>query len=290
VAIVCVVASGLAESRSSDLLELAVIGIDAPDEDGAWSLSTLLAPRGPVPPLVAQRTGLDASEFVSAPEAARLAPGIESALRDRTWIVHDATFVRRLLARAIAGPLAQADCLDTRDLISVAYPDARDLEPGSLTKPLLGRGARVRALDAALDLLIALAGIAEHPERERFRAASRALHRFVPDSRWLALLGEADPFEEDAAARQFVSVGESDETPVPFDEEAIAAALLDEERGRRHFPHYRARPEQVTLMRSFFRNLQSGGTLLLEGGTGVGKSLAYLAATIPFAMARAEAS
>ena len=41
-------------------------------------------------------------------------------------------------------------------------------------------------------------------------------------------------------------------------------------------------------MRGFFETLSSGGTLLLEGGTGVGKSLAYLAAAIPFAMARAE--
>lgn len=289
VAIVCLVASGLAESRSSDLLEIAVIGIDDPGEDGAWSLSTLLAPRGPVPPLVFQRTGLVAGEFAAAPEAPRLAPGIEAALRGRTWIVHDAAFVRRVLARTIAAPLAEADCLDARDLISVAYPDARDLEPGSLTRPLLGRGARVRALDAAVDLLLALAAIVEHPERERFRAASRALRRFVPDSRWLALLADADPLDEPDISRQFVSVGDSDETPVPFDEEAIAAALLDGARGRRHFPHYRARPEQVTLMRSFFRNLQGGGTLLLEGGTGVGKSLAYLAAAIPFAMARAEA-
>ena len=35
------------------------------------------------------------------------------------------------------------------------------------------------------------------------------------------------------------------------------------------------------------RLLADGGTLLLEGGTGVGKSLAYLAAAIPFAMERA---
>ena len=74
---------------------------------------------------------------------------------------------------------------------------------------------------------------------------------------------------------------------MPFDEDAIAAALADAARGRRHFPGYRVREAQIRMARHFVRLLADGGTLLLEGGTGVGKSLAYLAAAIPFAMERA---
>ncbi len=288
-AIVGIVASGLPESRSSELLEIGVLGIDGPRDRDAWSLASLLRPRGPVPSLVRQRTGLDESEFAAAPDPARVAPQIAAALHGRTLVVHDAVFARRLLARAISPSLAQAACLDTRDLISVAYPDSRDLEPTALTQPLLGRGTRPRALDTAVDLLCTIAAIAEDRESPRFRSASRALRRFVPDSEWLALFDGVDPLEDDDAVQQFVSIGASDESPVPFDEDAIAAVLLDADRGRRHFPNYRARPEQVALMRSFFRNLAGGGTLLLEGGTGVGKSLAYLAAAIPFALTRAQA-
>ena len=47
------------------------------------------------------------------------------------------------------------------------------------------------------------------------------------------------------------------------------------------------RQEQIELARHFWRNLAEGGTRLVEGGTGVGKSLAYLAAAIPFAMTSA---
>ena len=88
---------------------------------------------------------------------------------------------------------------------------------------------------------------------------------------------------------EFVEIGETAEPPVPFDEEAIAAALADEARGRRHFPDYRVREEQIRLARRFVRNLADDESLLLEGGTGVGKSLAYLAAAIPFAVERAAA-
>jgi ATP-dependent DNA helicase DinG len=86
----------------------------------------------------------------------------------------------------------------------------------------------------------------------------------------------------------FVVIGESAEAPVPFDPDAIAAALADEARGRRHFPAYRVRAEQIELARAFARTLAQEEILLAEGGTGVGKSLAYLAAAIPFAMRSPE--
>lgn len=288
-ALVGLVASGLAESRSCELLEIGVIGLDGPHERDAFSLTTLLRPLAPVPSLVRQRTGLRRADLDAAPDPARVATEIGAALRGRTIVVHDAPFAKRLLARAIAPAAGQALYLDTRDLISVAYPDSRDLEPSALTGPLLGRSARARALDAAVDLLNVLVAIAENRDSQRFSAAARGLRRFVPDSGWLGLFGDADPLDDEDSVQQFVSIGASDELPVAFDEDAIAKVLLDEARGRRHFPNYRARPEQVTLMRSFLRNLAGGGTLLLEGGTGVGKSLAYLAAAIPFAMARAQA-
>jgi ATP-dependent DNA helicase DinG len=69
--------------------------------------------------------------------------------------------------------------------------------------------------------------------------------------------------------------------------ESIVAALADAERGSRHFPGYRVRQEQLELAREFVHVLEDGGIAKLEGGTGVGKSLAYLAAAIPFAMRQA---
>ena len=65
-------------------------------------------------------------------------------------------------------------------------------------------------------------------------------------------------------------------------------ALSDEERGGRHFPGYRVREEQLALAREFYHVFHDGGIAKLEGGTGVGKSLAYLAAAIPFAVEQAR--
>lgn len=94
--------------------------------------------------------------------------------------------------------------------------------------------------------------------------------------------------DEEAMGARFLEIGESEEAPVAFELDAILAALADGERGARHFSGYRVREEQIDLAREFFHVFEEGGIAKLEGGTGVGKSLAYLAVAIPFAMAGAR--
>ena len=97
-----------------------------------------------------------------------------------------------------------------------------------------------------------------------------------------------DAASETQADSRFLEIGPSDEDPVPFELQAILDALSDADRGERHFPGYCVRGEQLDLVREFVRLFSDGGVAKLEGGTGVGKSLAYLAAAIPFAMSRAK--
>ncbi len=122
----------------------------------------------------------------------------------------------------------------------------------------------------------------------RYAAACAALASYAPDSPWIALLESDSDARNAPEARAFVAIGASSELQVEFDEGQIAAVLRDGERGARHFPGYLVREAQVELALRFARVLEHGGRVLVEGGTGVGKSLAYLAAAIPFAMREAE--
>ena len=104
-------------------------------------------------------------------------------------------------------------------------------------------------------------------------------------------LGEGNSSDSEAPVvevdERFLKIGATDEEPVPFELDAILDAVGDEARGARHFPGYRVREEQLSLVREFVHVFADGGIAKLEGGTGVGKSLAYLAAAIPFAMSKA---
>jgi len=260
-----------------------------PGEARLTTLESLLRPQGPLPRAVQRLTGLCDADVASAPRIHELAKPIAAALEGRVIVAHNAEFEQSFLGRFVAPELRGQRYLDTQDLLAIAHPDAPDLRLETFTRVLLGGEERHRALSDALDTARVVAHVAAGARRgeRRYAVARSALESFAPESPWLSLVSGAALGAAEAAPPQFVAVPASDETPVPFDEDAIAAALADEARGARHFPGYRVREAQIRMARHFVRLLADGGTLLLEGGTGVGKSLAYLAAAIPFAMERA---
>ncbi len=284
-AIVDLETTGLSADEGAELLEFGALLVD-PGSEALATLGTLLRPSARLPRAVARLTGLADDDLTDAPELAEVKPALARALSGRIVIAHNADFERSFLTRFVDPGLASATFLDTLDLLALTHPDAPDLRLESFTRMLLGSEERHRALDDALDTarVMALAGRGASEGEARFVAARRACEAFAPDSPWLALLEKPRDFSEAPPEAPFVAIGESREPPVPFDEDAIAAVLADEARGRRHFPGYRVRAEQIELARAFVRTLAQGEVLLAEGGTGVGKSLAYLAAAIPFAI------
>jgi ATP-dependent DNA helicase DinG len=248
-------------------------------------------PEGPVPRAVQRLTGLSDADVAGAPPIGRLAPAIAGVLAGRTVVAHNAGFERHFLSRFVSPTLEKLRYLDTQDLLAITHPDAPDLRLETFSRAMLRREERHRALADALDTLGVLSQVAVGARRgeARYGVARDALASYAPDSPWLRLLESGPPLRRGGDDEPFVAVPPSREAPVPFEEEAIAAALADAERGRRHFPGYRVREQQIRMARAFVRNLADGGRLLLEGGTGVGKSLAYLAAAIPFASERAAA-
>jgi ATP-dependent DNA helicase DinG len=284
-AVVDLETTGLPDDPAAEILEFGLVLLDP---DRVATLQTLVQPTRPLPLLIQRLTGLCDDDVAEAPMLSEVLPGVRDALAGRTLIAHNAEFERTFLTRSVHPAFAEAAYLDTQDLLALTHPDAPDLRLESFTRMLLGSEERHRALEDALDTTRVLSriGAGAAAGEPRYLTARRAVLRYAPSSPWVALLGK-DLVVEDQEPPQFVSIAPSGESPVPFDEDAIAAVLEDEERGRRYLPGYRARAEQVELARHFVRALDSGGALLVEGGTGVGKSLAYLGAAIPFAIERA---
>ncbi len=307
VAVVDLETTGLPESRSAEILEIGIVLLD-PGESTVGIASSLVRPTGSIPPLVRRLTGIDERQAANAPPLAALRETLRALLRDRVLVAHRAAFERHFLGRDIDPDLGRATFLDTQEILSLTHPDFPDLRLETFTRRLLDREERHRALEDAIDTASILARIAEGARAgdARYREARRIVGRHLPASAWRALLGNAPAFPgadpdpdpdvdratadpESKAGTRFLQIGETTEEPVPFELDAILEALADPERGARHFPDYRVRDEQLELAREFVIVLRDGGVARLEGGTGVGKSLAYLAAAIPFAIERAEA-
>jgi ATP-dependent DNA helicase DinG len=288
VAVVDFETTGLADDAAAEPIEIGAVLLD-PGRAAVDTLEQRLRPSGPVPRAVRALTGIADADLADAPRIEEVAAALAAALAGRTIVAHNASFERHFLARYVAPSLRSARYLDTTELLALAHPDAPDLRLETACERLLGHRGVHRALSDALDTarLLSLAAAGARAGEPRYATVRAALERHAPGSPWLALVrGDALPPAEPGAA-QYIPIGPSQEPPVPFDADAIAAALADEARGRRYFPGYRVREGQIRMAREFVRVLDEGGRLLLEGGTGVGKSLAYLAALIPFAMERA---
>jgi len=287
-AVVDLETTGLSDDPEAGILEFGAVLLD-PGATTITTVSSLVCPAGGIPRAVQRLTGLSNEVVADAPAIADLAKPIAAALSGRTVIAHNADFERYFLARFVAEELGELRYLDTQDLLAISHPDAPDLRLATFTSDLLGTEEQHRALSDALDTLRVMSDVAVGSRRgeRRYAIARAALETFAPEAPWLPLLRQKKLPSADVPAPQFVAIPDRGEAPVPFDADAIAAALEDAERGARFFPGYRVRAEQVQMARQFVDTLSEGGTLLLEGGTGVGKSLAYLAAAIPFAMERA---
>ena len=286
-AIVDLETTGLSVADGAEILEFGAVLVD-PGAERVTTLASLVKPRGAVPRPVKRLTGLEDADLAHAPALEQLQGELRSALTGRRIIAHNASFERAFLSHYVEPALAEHEFLDTLDLLALTHPDAPDLRLESFTRMLFGTEERHRALDDALDTarVIAAAGDGARTGVARFAVAREALERFAPDSPWLALLEKAEREIEERRDPAFVEIGASGEDAVAFDEAAIAGALADEARGLRHFGRFRVREGQIELARRFVQNLDREEVLLAEGGTGVGKSLAYLSAAIPFALTR----
>jgi ATP-dependent DNA helicase DinG len=287
-AVVDLETTGLPDGGRAEILEIGAVLLD-PGQPEVGTLTGLVRPRQPVPRAVRALTGIRDADVTDAPAIEAVAASVDTALAGRTIIAHNADFERHFLERFVSPGFRERRFLDTQDLLACAHPDAPDLRLETFTLELLGRVERHRALDDALDTARVISHVAAGARSglSRYVVARDALELYDAESSWLPLLSGTGLTLAQTEPEQHVPIRDAGEQPVPFDADAIAKALADEARGRRHFPGYRVREQQLRMAREFVRVLDEGGRLLLEGGTGVGKSLAYLAAAIPFAMERA---
>ena len=193
-----------------------------------------------------------------------------------------------------------APALDTWDLAYLARPSALSYSLESLARAESVANPRPhRALDdarAAKDLFLAL--IADFAKLDP--AALDEIRRLAARSGWdaAALLDAADEFAPPrpalyAAAPPVVDSralsarlarprplrASEDETPADADE--VVRALSEGGALSQIVPAFEERPQQADMAKAVAETVNGGGRLIVEAGTGVGKSLAYL---LPAAM------
>jgi len=289
---------------SSDKDEIIQTGLAFVDEAGTVcsAYASFVRPSKPIPQEITRLTGITDSDVTEAPELEEMLSDIVPLLQDVVLVGHnvgfDAHFLQAALDRSGYLPFT-GRMIDTVELARIVFPTQPSYSLSSLTQTLGIAHERPHQADsdAAATAELFLMCLRKLRTLPMF-TLQRLQAMFDPDRfdvGWLIADSLAwreiqPPLPEDGIHhfRQFaMNVGDwSDEQSLRLEEEFGASTDLEmdfesymtavRDNLKTVFPGYESREGQDIMFREVHEALQEDSHLLVEAGTGTGKSLGYL--------------
>jgi len=298
--------TGLDVARDA-IIEVAAVRFRDSEVLDSWS--TLVDPKRPLPYKIQLLTGIKPQDVRHSPAIAAVTAPLARFVRDCTIVGHTVGFDLAFLRKH--GVLLRNARIDTYALASILLPEATRYSLAALLDVLgieLKNGHRALAdALAAKDLFLALvdrglqmdlavlqainrvAANSHWPLRQFFRDLEREQARTASIGNIREqLLGKGDL--DSAALGLVMDRREQLEPLCPtatinlLDERTLVAMLSPGGLLAERFAGYEYRPQQVDMLRAVTQAYNEGQQLLVEAGTGTGKSIAYLLPAIHFAV------
>lgn len=282
------------DQRTDKIIEIGAVKFRGGEE--IEQFSELIDPGRDIPPFITDLTGITNQDVAGAPTIDDILPRLKEFLGDHPMIGHNVGFDAGFLVRNGVSPRTQT--FDTYDLTYALLPGATEYNLGGLGAAFgLVHDNPHRALSDALvtrDLfLLMLDKLADLPpallsEFSRLAAASGwstgilagRLLDHMDSAAALQATGEIRPDPRELGTRLRNSsvspaspeiTGDADETHGSISDVFGADGHLSRE--LKDFEH---RSQQEQMAESVAAAIEDGEHLIVEAGTGVGKSLAYL--------------
>lgn len=291
------------DSQKDAIIEIGAVRFDGQRIEGEWH--SLINPGRRIPPFITQLTGINDNMVRQAPGMREVAESLASFVGEAPILGQRISFDLSFLRRH--NLFRYNDSIDTYDMAAVLMPGAGRYNLGALGQQLnVAHPATHRALDDAkvtqavyaklyermlempLELLAEIARLAESQAwggELAFRYALRQRsHETAPAASW----GARGPIfvrpERPAAGSSTRPRHGEPEEPKPLDLEEAAGLLQPGGGLASNFENFEHRSQQVEMLRAVGDALSSGHHLLVEAGTGTGKSMAYLLPSALFAI------
>ncbi|MGA8015795.1 MAG: helicase C-terminal domain-containing protein [Candidatus Dormiibacterota bacterium] len=289
--------------KTDRVIEVGAVRFDL--DGGAPRRMELLVDPGVRVPLPVQRlTGISDADLAGQPSAVEALAQLADFCAGAELVGHGAGFDLAFCAQLVPEAFAHRTAVDTLELARILLPLAESHNLGALCRLLgLPHERPHRALsdaDATGLLLRALLDTAAQVREETLDEMSRVAGQApTPLARFFALVDTAVRSGSTGSAR--VSPSHTAPRPAPESPEAqtaevaaagdgaggqalpslgladTAVALIGPSGRLAERPGYEYREAQAQMARAVAQTLERGGRLLVEAGTGVGKTLGYLA-------------
>ncbi len=280
------------DPQNDAILEIGAVRFNGKRVEAEWS--TLINPGRPIPPFISQLTGINNEMVKNAPPIRAVLDDLVTFVGNLPVLGHNVRFDLSFMARY--GALELNEYIDTYDLAGVLLPTASRYALGALAQSL---GIPIqnahRALDDArtthavflqlydqamalpVDLIAEFVRLGEPLDWGAgwvFSQVLRARARQPIQARPARGVGHGPLFE--AGAADYIPPLEPTPTLTPIDADEVASILEYSGPFSRYFSGYEYRPQQVEMLRAVTHALSEGIHLMVEAGTGTGKSFAYL--------------
>jgi len=280
--------TGLDPERDA-VIEVGAVRFRGERIEATWS--SLVNPGRPLPPFITQLTGISDDMLAGAPRLAEVLPDLRAFVGQDPLLGHNVGFDVAFLRRK--GLFGYNETLDTFDLASVLLPTAGRYRLAALASALgIPVLSQHRGLDDAQTTRAVFLRLVEKARRLSLTVLEEIVRQGAEiewGAGWVfeevfreAVGDQKRPPRPRLLAEAFAPLESRpaplrpEGAPSPLDAEELAAVIEPAGPLARGFAGYEHRPQQVTMLRSVARALSSGEHLLVEAGTGTGKSMAYL--------------
>ena len=289
--------TGLDPTRDA-IIEIGAVRFRDDRIEEEWS--QLVNPGRPLPRFITQLTGITDEMLAEAPRLQEVLEPIRAFVGDHPIVGHAVGFDLSFLQRK--GLFAENQPLDTYDLAAVVLPAAGRYSLAALASELkVPRRTSHRALEDARTTMMVFQRLVELASQLPYpilKAMSGFGANFDWGAGWVfeAALEQSEP-RDGAGPLEFPAFSVPMDRPdplkptdarQPLDLEALAGLLEPGGAFSRAFPAYEHRTQQVRMLQAVGRSLSDGRHLLVEAGTGTGKSMAYLIPSFEWAARNGE--
>ncbi len=278
------------DSQKDSIIEIAAVRFNGHRVDAEWS--KLINPGRPIPRMITQLTGINDEMVRNAPPLRAVAQEFADFVGDDPVVGHNVRFDLSFLQKQ--NMLRFNQVVDTYELAAIALPGNSRYNLGTLGLTL---GIMIpnshRALDDArlcqavlyslyqkllelpIEILAETVRMAEGVEWDgalMFQQALREKGRMPV---------EAKKVVQDDYGLLFSGIKEYPplvpvDPPVPLNVDEIASSIEHGGPFSRYFDNFESRPQQIEMLRAVADSLSNSHHLMVEAGTGTGKSFAYL--------------
>jgi len=279
------------DPNTDSIIEIGAVKFNENRVEGEYS--TLINPRKPISNFITNLTGITNTMVLNKPFLADALPDLARFVGDAIIIGQNIAFDLGFLQKT--GLFRNNLTIDTYELASVLLPRSPRYNLSALAQQLgVVQTAAHRALDDAQTarqvFQILTRTIDELPVKliaEIVRQSDGVDWKAELPFRWalkkknlegiqVRRVTEESEYDLEFARPARVRPLEPREVPTPIDADKIAETLQPGGEFSRHFPEFEHRSQQVQVLKSVANAFSRGDHLLVEAGTGTGKSLAYL--------------